>query len=167
MEMEENMEPSLLLCLYIGAGLGVLSFILVLINHFRLNAAIKKYRQFMKGLSDKDVEDLMLSYSQELEHINRKISDNIDKRLAVLEQKMPSCVRKVGMVTYNAFENVGNNMSFSIAALDDNHDGLVMTGIYSRENSYVYAKQIKNSQSVDKELSREEKEALNQALNKA
>lgn len=161
------MEPSLLLCLYIGAGLGVLSFILVLINHFRLNAAIKKYRQFMKGLSDKDVEDLMLSYSQELEHINRKISDNIDKRLAVLEQKMPSCVRKFGMVTYNAFENVGNNMSFSIAALDDNHDGLVMTGIYSRENSYVYAKQIKNSQSVDKELSREEKEALNQALNKA
>ena len=161
------MEPSLLLCLYIGAGLGVLSFILVLINHFRLNAAIKKYRQFMKGLSDKDVEDLMLSYSQELEHINRKISDNIDKRLAVLEQKMPSCVRKVGMVTYNAFENVGNNMSFSIAALDDNHDGLVMTGIYSRENSYLYAKQIKNGQPVDKELSREEKEALNKALNKA
>ena len=70
-------------------------------------------------------------------------------------------------MTYNAFDNIGNNMSFSIAALDDNHDGLVITGIYSRENSYVYAKQIKNSQPVDKELSTEEKEALTKALTNA
>ena len=68
------------------------------------------------------------------------------------------------MVTYNAFDNVGNNMSFSIAVLDDNDDGMVMTGIFTRENSYIYAKPIKKSQPVDKELSTEEKEALTKAL---
>jgi len=165
--MEEIMEPNMLILLYIGAGLGALSFILVVIDHFRLNAAIKKYRQFMKGLSDKDVEDLMLSYTRELEHIHQKITDNIDKRLTAVEQKLPSCIRKVGMVTYNAFDNVGHNMSFSIAALDERQDGFVMTGIYSRENSYVYAKQVRNGQSVDKELSGEEKEALSKALSNA
>lgn len=161
------MEQYIEYMIYIGAGLGVLSFILIIIDHFRLNAAIKKYKQFMNGLSDKDVEDLMLAYSRELEHINENISNNIDKRLKVVEQKLPSCLRKVGMVTYNAFSDVGNNMSFSIAALNDRHDGLVMTGIYTRENSYVYAKKIKNGQPYDKQLSKEEEEALNKALSKA
>jgi hypothetical protein len=67
------------------------------------------------------------------------------------------------MTTYNAFENIGNNMSFSIAALNDKKDGFLITGIYTRENSYVYAKEIINGIS-NKELSEQEKEALNKAL---
>jgi len=153
--------------LYAGTALAALSFILVIINHVRVSSVVKKYRQLIRGLSDKDVEDLMVSYAKELEHINRKLSNNIQKRLDVVEDKLPSCIRKFGMVTYNAFDNIGNNMSFSIAALDDSDSGLVLTGIYARENSYVYAKPIKNGKPVDKELSAEEKEALSMALTKA
>jgi exonuclease VII large subunit len=153
--------------IYVGAGLGILSFILIIMDHFRLNSVIKKYRKLIRGLSEKNVEDLMVSYAEELDKIKQNMSNNIEKRLSTMEQKLPSCLRNTGMVTYNAFDNIGNNMSFSIAALDDNHDGLVITGIYSRENSYVYAKQIKNSQPVDKELSTEEKEALTKALTNA
>jgi hypothetical protein len=54
-------------------------------------------------------------------------------------------------------------MSFSIAALNDKKDGFLITGIYTRENSYVYAKEIINGIS-NKELSEQEKEALNKAL---
>lgn len=153
--------------LYAGVGLAALSIILAIINHARVSSVVKKYRQLIRGLSDKDVEDLMVSYARELENINQNLSNNIHKRLDVVEHKIPSCIRKVGMVTYNAFDNVGNNMSFSIAALDDNDNGLVLTGIYSRENSYVYAKPIRNGKPVDKELSTEEKEALNRALSKS
>lgn len=152
--------------IYVGVGLGALSLLMVIADYIRLNSAVKKYRQLIKGLSDKNVEDLMISYAKGLEDINRNLSDNIQKRLGVLEQKLPSCLRKVGMVTYNAFDNVGNNMSFSIAALDDNDDGYVMTGIYTRENSYIYAKQIRKGQPTDKELSNEEKDALGRALAK-
>lgn len=152
--------------LYAGAGLGALGFILIIIDHFRLNAAIKKYRQFITGLSDKNVEDMMMTYANELEHTKQDLSNNIARRLDILERKMPSCLRNIGMVTYNAFDNIGNNMSFSIAALDDEHDGFILTGIYSRDHSYVYAKQIRKCQPVDKELSREENEALKRAVNK-
>lgn len=149
--------------IYASAGLSIICFFLVLIEHIRVSCMIKKYRSLIKGLSDKKVEDLMISYSSELDNLKKDIYGQIENRIANIEQKMPSCVRHVGLVTYNAFENVGNNMSFSFVALDDKKDGVIITGIYTRENSYVYSKEIKKGQS-DRELSKEEKEALNKAL---
>lgn len=105
----------------------------------------------------------MTSYSDEMINIKRQIEENIKIRLKELEEKMPTCLRNIGVVSYNAFENVGNNMSFSFAALDDKKNGIVLTGIYTRENSYVYTKEILSGQS-NKELSKEEKDALSKAL---
>lgn len=147
-----------------GAGLAALCFLLILIELFRVSGMIKKYRALIKGLSEKNIEDLMISYSDEMDKVKKEIKGSIENRISTLESKMPTCLRNVGLVSYNAFENVGNNMSFSLAALDDKKDGLVLTGIYTRENSYVYTKQIKGGM-PSKELSREEKEALSKALN--
>lgn len=122
----------------------------------------KKYKMLIKGLSDKDVEDLMISYSEEMHNIKNDIEDNIKKRIVNLEEKMPACYRNLGMVTYNAFDNVSNNMSFSIIALNDEKDGVVLTGIYTRESSYVYTKEIKRG-IPSRELSKEEKEAYDMA----
>ena len=100
--------------IYVGAGLGILSFILIIMDHFRLNSVIKKYRKLIRGLSEKNVEDLMVSYAEELDKIKQNMSNNIEKRLSTMEQKLPSCLRNTGMVTYNAFDNIGNNMSFQL-----------------------------------------------------
>jgi len=148
---------------YLFAGLIAFLFILIIIAYFRLGSLSKKYKLLIKGLSDNNVEDLMISYSNELSKVKNEIDGNIIKRLSVLEKQMPTCLRHFGMVSYNAFENVSNNMSFSFAALNDNYDGIIITGIYTRENSYVYSKEIVNGESV-KVLSKEEKEALNKAL---
>lgn len=149
--------------IYIGVGLSAFCFLLIVVDHFRLNRMIKKYKLLLKGLSEKNVEDLMLSYSNEMDRIKKEIDGQIESRISGLEKKMPACIRNVGLITYNAFENVGNNMSFSLAALNDKKDGFMITGIYTRENSYVYTKEILNGQ-PSKELSKEEKEALNKAL---
>ena len=117
----------------------------------------------MQGLSEKNVEDLMVSYSDELLNIKDQISGDIESRIKNLENRMPTCLRNFGLVSYNAFENIGNNMSFSLSALDDKKNGFLLTGIYTRENSYLYAKEIISGQ-PKKELSREEKEALSKAL---
>lgn len=148
---------------YIGAGLSAFCLILVIVEHIMLRSISKKYKRLIKGLSDKNIEDLMISYSDEMYKVKKDIEDNIKKRIINIEEKMPACIRNVGMVNYNAFDNVGNNMSFSIAALNDKKDGIVLTGIYTRENSYVYTKEIVNGIS-NKELSTEEKDALNKAL---
>jgi hypothetical protein len=149
--------------IFIGGGILALCLLLILIEHIRLSKIIKKYKLLINGLGEKDVEDLMVSYSDELTNIKRQVDGNIENRISDLEKRMPTCLRNVGLVSYNAFENIGNNMSFSLAALDDEKNGLVLTGIYTRENSYVYAKEVLTGVSK-KELSREEKEALTKAL---
>jgi len=148
---------------YGGLGLLGLCFILLIIEHVRLSGMIKKYRNLIKGLSEKNVEDLMVSYSEELDMIKKELKENVDLRISDLEKRMPTALRNVGMVSYNAFENMGNNMSFSMAALDDKKNGFVLTGIYTRENSYVYLKEVIEG-NPKKDLSKEEKEALSKAL---
>ncbi len=147
----------------IAAALSGLCLLLIIIEHVRLNGMIKKYRLLIKGLSEKNVEDLMISYSEEMDEVKKIIDGKIENRIADLEGRMPTCLRNIGLVTYNALENIGNNMSFSIAAVDDKKNGFVLTGIYTRENSYMYLKELLDGISK-KELSREEKEALSKAM---
>ena len=68
------------------------------------------------------------------------------------------------MVRYSAFKDTGSDLSFALAMLDDNNNGVILNGIYSREMSNIYAKQVTNGTAVNK-LSEEEKEALQKALN--
>lgn len=152
--------------LYVSLALAFLAIIFFFILNFRLGRMIRKYNYFMQGLGDKDVEKLMTYYLEEMEKLKSEVHGNLDGRITELEQKLPYCVQNVGIVHYNAFENVGNEMSFSAAMLNEKMNGFILTGIYSREHSYVYTKQIKNGK-PQRELSREEVEALNRAMSKA
>jgi hypothetical protein len=157
---EEKMEPVLFYGLL--SSLGVL-FLLVIILFVLLFITRAKYKKFMTGLGEFNVEELMHKYAEELSILKQHVEKNTEERITVIENKMPSVIRNVGMLSYNAFENMGNEMSFSTAQLDDRKNGLVITGIYGRDSSYVYAKEIIGGV-ANKELSKEEKEALRRAL---
>lgn len=152
--------------LYCSLALAFLAIVFFFILNIRLGRMIKKYNYFMQGLGDKDVEKLMTYYLEEMEKLKNEVHGNMDDRIEELEKKLPYCVQNVGIVQYNAFDNVGNEMSFSVAMLNEKMNGLVLTGIYSRDHSYVYTKQIRDGKS-NRELSREEVEALNRAMNKS
>ena len=151
--------------LYVSLILSVFSVVFLLILNTRLNRMIKKYRYFMQGLGDEDVEKLMSTYLEKLENLKNDVYNVMNRRIEELEKKLLGCLQHAGVVNYNAFDNVGNNMSFSIALLDGNKDGVVVSGIYTRENSYVYAKEIIKGE-PQKKLSSEEIEAINKALHK-
>ena len=76
---------------------------------------------------------------------------------------MAKCIQKVGIVRYSAFKDTGSDLSFAVAMLDENNDGVVFNGIYSREMSNIYAKPVKNGVS-EYTLSEEEKEAIRRAI---
>ena len=79
------------------------------------------------------------------------------------QQLIEGAVRKVGLVRYDAFEDVGGRLSFSCALLDDNANGVVVTSINGRQDTRVYAKPIVGGKS-GYNLSVEEDEAIRQAL---
>ena len=72
-------------------------------------------------------------------------------------------MQKTSMVRYKAFADVGSDLSFSIALLDGNDNGAILTSIYGRNESTTYAKPIDKGMSRY-DLSEEEKKVLEQAI---
>ena len=71
----------------------------------------------------------------------------MEQKLNKLEGDLRLCVQKVGVVRYNAFDNVGSDLSFAITLLDSNDNGVIINGVYSRESSTTYAKPVVAGQS--------------------
>jgi len=95
----------------------------------------------------------------------KKLEKNISaltKDLDNLKSDFEFSIKKVGIIRYNPFSGIGGNQSFSIALLNGKNSGFVITGLYTREGSRVYAKSIKEGKSQFL-LSEEEKEAIKRA----
>ncbi len=68
---------------------------------------------------------------------------NFDERLAELERTYRRDVHRVGFVRYNSFDDVGSDLSFTLALLNNDGDGIVLTNIYSREETRTYGKAVR------------------------
>ena len=64
---------------------------------------------------------------------------------------------------YNAFSDTGSNLSYSLAVLDENNNGVVLSSLYGREDNRSYAKPVENGKSTY-QLSDEEKDVLEQVM---
>ena len=147
----------ILFCLNIILLVG---FFTLIIKFSKLN---KKYKNFMQKIGNgKNIEEDLENYMYKSERIqkqNLEILNNIKN----IENDLAKCIKKIGMVRYNAFRDTGSNLSFALALLDENNNGVVLNGIYSREMSNIYAKPVENGVSPYT-VSDEEKEAIQKAV---
>lgn len=90
---------------------------------------------------------------------NEKIISELNKRLTGVELDGKLHVQKVGLIRFNPFKELGGDHSFSLAILDGEDSGVVITSLHTRDRTRVYMKAIKNGKS-DADLSEEEKKAL-------
>lgn len=152
---------------YILIGMAIimlLLFIIIIVLFKSISQLERRYRRLMRGASGKNIEDILNKRLNEVDRAN----ENCEKALKhneELEEKIKGCVQKVAIMRYRAFENVGSDLSFSIAILDGNNDGIILTGIYGREESTTYAKPVEKGISRY-DLSEEEITVLNEAINK-
>ncbi|NLH87206.1 MAG: DUF4446 family protein, partial [Firmicutes bacterium] len=84
-------------------------------------------------------------------------------RLQRLEDAALNHIQKVGVVRYDAFDGIGGEQSFSVALLDANANGVVVSGLSGREDTRVYAKPVRNGRSAHT-LSDEEIQAIARAI---
>jgi hypothetical protein len=82
---------------------------------------------------------------------------------AELRERLGAVVQRVGLVRYDAFEDMGGRLSFSLALLTEAGDGVVVSAINGRQDTRVYAKPVVSGAS-DHNLSEEEAEAIRQAM---
>jgi len=88
----------------------------------------------------------------------------IKKEIEKLEGASLFHVQRIGLVRFNPFRELGGDHSFSLALLDGNEDGFILTGLHTRERTRIYAKDVRKGKSKI-ELSSEERKALLLAQN--
>jgi len=95
----------------------------------------------------------------------QKQFEELKKEVRKLSQESKFSVQKIGIIRYNPFSNVGSDQSFSIALLDSNNNGVVISSLFGRDGNRVYGKPIKNGKS-EYSLSEEENKAIGIALDR-
>ncbi len=139
-----------------------LFFVFLFIFNFReLSHLRDRYRLLTRGTRKKNIEGILMEHIDKVEGVERGFK-NIEKKIDILENRVAFSIQNVGVVRYNAFNNVGSDLSYSIALLDENYTGVILTGIHGREETVSYAKPVVEGES-NYNLSVEELQALERA----
>ena len=150
----------------INIALIALVFVLIIVvicSLINISKLKNKYRKVTRGTNNKNLEELLLNSLEKIDEIEQKANDAISTSEETLKLT-EKCVQKVSIQRYKAFEDIGSDLSYSIALLDGNNNGVIISSIYSRHESITYAKPIDNGISRY-DLSDEEENVLFQAMN--
>ena len=146
----------------VSYALILILIIMVIVQGVKLSKLSKKYKKFMSGKNAKSLEKDIIGLYED----NRFIKASTEKNksdIRFLYKKLASTFQKVGIVKYDAFNQMGGQLSFSLALLDENNSGFILNCVHSTEGCYSYTKEIRNG-SCDISLGEEEREALNIAM---
>lgn len=97
----------------------------------------------------------------QFEELKKQFQD-LSQEVKTLKADSVTSIKKVAVIRFNPFTELGSNQSFSAAILDEANNGLVITSLFTRSENRVYGKPIKNGAS-DYQLTNEEKEAIKKA----
>lgn len=152
---------------YIMLGLVLLVLVLIIImcvNAIKMKKLKKRFERFMSK-EDVNLEELLVQYTKKL-NVLLQNEKEMQTSIEYMEKVVKNCVQKVGVVRYQAIQNMGADLSYTVALLDENNDGVVFNGIYGRDGCYTYAKPIIEGKS-SYNLSDEEVQAIENAIKKA
>jgi len=165
MYMQEIIEflktDTFLIIMAIAVIILFIAFIAIVV---KLSNVQKKYKIFLNKLGNgKDIYEDLDNYMYRVERVERQNAEVITG-LKILQQDLSKCIQKVGIVRYSAFKDTGSDLSFALALLDEDNNGVVLNGIYSREMSNIYAKPVEKGIATYA-VSEEEKQAIDKAVN--
>lgn len=146
----------------IGLTAAIFLALIVFINvNMKLAKLNKRYEKMMRGAEGANLEELLQKHIEEVRFATEKVS-RLDRDCQRLDATLRTCVQKVGLVRFNAFEDTGSDLSFAMALLDAGNNGVVISSIFGRSESRIYAKPVIAGVS-NYFLTDEEKEALQKA----
>ncbi len=122
----------------------------------------KRYRALLGSTEGRNAEVLLLDYIARTNSLSVQL-EQTQSELTDLRNVSRQHVQKVGILRYNAFDDIGGEQSFSLALLDANATGVVISGLCGREETRVYAKPVKAGRSTHN-LSDEEITAIARAI---
>ncbi len=145
--------------------LGLLTWVLVL--SFYLYRQNRKFKLILPQMQDKEGKTSLLSKFQgvldELENLNKR-EQLLNRNLKDFSLEGLNHIQKVSLIRYNPYGDTGGDQSFSLCLLDGKGIGILLTSLHTRSGTRIYARKINEGKS-ELQLSKEEQETLNKALN--
>ncbi|MFZ5899130.1 MAG: DUF4446 family protein [Bacillota bacterium] len=142
-----------------------LLFVVVSIAQFflyrRLAGQFKRYQALVRSAGP-GLGDILAEFSRLVEQVEGRTAE-ITVRQRELEAQVKRCVRTPSIVRFNAFEDMGSNLSYAVGLLDGLGDGVVLSSIFGRDQVCTYAKAVVEGSSPYN-LSEEEREAIRQVI---
>lgn len=144
------------------AALIIILLVISIVNICSIRKFTKKYYKFMQGKNGKNLENEIIGLFEDNKFMKSAIDRN-KKDIRILYKNMESTFQKIGIIKYDAFNQMGGKLSFCLALLDENNNGFILNSVHSTEGCYSYTKQIiKGKSKID--LGKEEAEALQMAI---
>ena len=157
----------------LGIDSGIIIIILLILVVFllvrsisynmRLSRLERRYKIFMKGSDAQSLEKVFVRKFAQIDRLYEAKEDH-DHDILFLKKNMEKMFNKYGVEKYDAFDDVGGKLSFALALLDKENTGLILNTVHSRDNCFLYLKEIVKGESYVM-LSQEEVEALRKAVN--
>ncbi len=144
--------------------LVIIQFIWILFIVSKYNKLNRRISRFTTGRDAANLEEVILKRFSEIRQIVKNEKQQ-NKNIESINDKFLTTFCKIGLVKYDAFKEMSGKLSFSLALLTENHDGIIITSMHSREGCYTYCKEVSNEESYYV-LSEEERLALNVAMGK-
>ncbi len=141
----------------------IVLIVLLVIVIRRLNIMTRRYDEFMEGKNGQSLENVLLERIKQVDRVAASEAAN-KRQIQTMMDHYDRTFQKLGVVKYNAFNEMGGKLSFSLALLDRQDNGFILNAMHSREGCFTYIKEIVNGKSVIM-LSEEEEEALEIAIN--
>ena len=156
-----SLDPAIFILALLG--LFIICIVVNIIQGNKLKKLTQKYEKFMQGKEAQSLEDEIVG----LFHDNRVIRSENDKNrkdIQDINNRMSRTFQKFGLKKYDAFNQMGGQLSFAMCLLDENDNGILINSVHSTDGiNYSYSKEI-SAGVADVELSGEEKMALDRAL---
>ena len=157
-----NMEYVFFMLL-VTMGMVLLLFIMLLVVLLAQRKMRKKYESFMTGRGAGSLENTILTRFSEIDNLKDDMI-LMGRDLKNVERFIQKTYKKMGIVKYDAFHEMGGKLSFVLVLLTEENNGFMLNAMHSnREGCYSYIKEIVNGK-CDTILSQEEEEALKIAL---
>lgn len=150
---------------YFIIGFGVLiiiTYALMINLWLDLSYMKKKYKKMMAGVDGGNLERVINGH---VEEVSMVVSEQKELRREIerIDETLAKAITRIAVVRFDAFDGMASDLSYCIAMLDSKNNGIVISGIFGREDSRTYVKPIVEGESSYK-LTNEEEKALREAM---
>lgn len=142
--------------------LAVILLIVVIIQQGRIRRLDERITALSSGADGESLEDMLINILESYSGINRQTEDNAED-IKDIYRRLHYAVQKIGIVKYDAFKQMGGNLSSVIAFLDQDNNGFLFNTVQNIDGCYSYVKQVRNGKS-DVALTDEEQAAMERAM---